>query len=178
MAGFFVLDMLKAIRLAKSHHLDLLMREFFGYAHTGTANKTQYTQMVIMRVFWGMAMVPELSALYHQIRTVPTGNKDGGWDKLIEVFNREIKKHCHVHVSETQIRWFVHHWPFCERIIEEMRQLMKHEKQQRDNERAAIANTDVDEYQWSIAFMDTISKELCERIRIIRNRAKKYKELF
>jgi hypothetical protein len=42
----------------------------------------------------------------------------------------------------------------------------------------AIANTDVDEYQWSIAFMDTISKELCERIRIIRNRAKKYKELF
>ena len=58
-AGFFVLDFLKGVRLAKSHHLDLLMREFFGYAHSGTANKTQYTQMVIMRVFWGMAMVPD-----------------------------------------------------------------------------------------------------------------------
>tara|TARA_B110000902_G_scaffold244869_1_gene298482 strand:- start:510 stop:818 length:309 start_codon:yes stop_codon:yes gene_type:complete len=42
----------------------------------------------------------------------------------------------------------------------------------------AIADIEIDEYQWSLAFMDVISNELCERIETIRTRAEKYKELF
>ena len=42
----------------------------------------------------------------------------------------------------------------------------------------SIADTEIDEYQWSIAVMDTIAKELCARILTIRNRSEKYKELF
>ena len=52
-AGFFVLDFLQAVRANGSKHLDLLWREFFASAHSGTANKTQYVPMSIMRVFWG-----------------------------------------------------------------------------------------------------------------------------
>ena len=42
----------------------------------------------------------------------------------------------------------------------------------------AIADIEIDEYQWSIAFMSIISKVLCARLLTIRNRAEKYKELF
>jgi hypothetical protein len=74
-AGFFVLDFLQSVRGAKSKILDLLWREFFASAqHSGTANKTQYVPMAIMRVFWGMALTPELSKLYHKIRT-----RGGSW---------------------------------------------------------------------------------------------------
>jgi hypothetical protein len=36
--------------------------------HSGTANKTQYVPMAIMRVFWGQAMTADLDALY--LRTI------------------------------------------------------------------------------------------------------------
>ena len=77
-----MLDFLQAVRGNESRKLDLLWREFFASAHTGTANKTQYVPMSIMRVFWGMAMTPELDALYHRIRTIPMGDSLGcnvGW---------------------------------------------------------------------------------------------------
>lgn len=41
-----------------------------------------------------------------------------------------------------------------------------------------IADLDIDEQQWGIAFMSVISKALCERIETIRERAEKYEELF
>ncbi len=34
---------------------------------SGTANKTQYVPMAIMRVFWGQAMTADLDALYHKL---------------------------------------------------------------------------------------------------------------
>jgi hypothetical protein len=42
----------------------------------------------------------------------------------------------------------------------------------------AIADINNTEYQWSIAFMSVITKELCERVQIIRDRAQRYEELF
>ena len=96
-----MLDFLKSVRANNSERLDVLWREFFGYAHSGSANKTQYVPMSIMRVFWGMALVPELNDLYHKIRAVPSdsGELNEGWDMLIELLNREIQRHCHTHVS-------------------------------------------------------------------------------
>ena len=52
-AGFFVLDSLQSVRGNDSSTLDLLWREFFGAAHSGTANKTQNVPMAIMCVFLG-----------------------------------------------------------------------------------------------------------------------------
>ena len=94
--AFFVLDFLQSVRGNDSAKLDVLWREFFSAAHTDTANKTQYVGMSIMRVFWGMGMVPELDALYHAIRTIPSGEHDGcgvGWDWMIEALNGAIKAH-------------------------------------------------------------------------------------
>jgi hypothetical protein len=126
-AGFFVLDFLQAVRSNESHKLDLLWREFFPSAHSGTANKTQYVPMSIMRVFWGMALVPELSDLYHKIRTIPNNDENGsgvGWDMAIEMLNAAIKAHvCH-RVSEAQISKFVEQWALLECVQSRMRNFM------------------------------------------------------
>ena len=74
--AFWVLDFLQSVRGNKSKDLDALWREFYSAAHTGTAHKTQYVGMAIMRVFWGLALTPELAALYHAIRTCPSGTLD------------------------------------------------------------------------------------------------------
>lgn len=99
--AFFTLDFLQSIRGNDSAKIDILWREFFSSAHTDTANKTQYTGMAIMRVFWGMGLVPDLDALYHAIRTIPSGEHLGcgvGWDWAIEMLNGAIKKHVGAHV--------------------------------------------------------------------------------
>ena len=125
-AGFFILDFLQSVRGNDSRKLDLLWREFFSAAHTGTANKTQYVQMAIMRVFWGQALVPALNDLYHSIRTIPSGTHDGcgvGWDWAVEMLNAAIKAHVAHHVSEAQIRDFVANWALLEAVQDKLRTL-------------------------------------------------------
>ena len=146
-AGFFVLDFLQAVRSNESHKLDLLWRELFPSAHSGTANKTQYVPMSIMRVFWGMALVPELSDLYHKIRTIPnnSGNGSGvGWDMAIEMLNAAIKAHvCH-RVSETQIAQFVRQWALLECVQVRMHNFMYPGRNPGGHNHVANAKPDVD----------------------------------
>jgi hypothetical protein len=123
-AGFFVLDFLQGVRGNKSHLLDLLWREFFASAHSGTANKTQYVPMSIMRVFWGMALTPELHALYHKIRTIPSSQSPGagvGWDMAVEMLNAAIKAHVLHQVSHEQITNFLANWALIESVQERLR---------------------------------------------------------
>ena len=122
-AGFLVLDFLQSVRANESKHLDVLWREFFCSAHSSTANKTQYVPMAIMRVFWGMALNPDLADLYHKIRTIPTNSGDShtGWDMAIEQLNLAIKMHVRHHVSETQIANFVESWALLEHVTQCMR---------------------------------------------------------
>ena len=122
-AGFFVLDFLQSVRGNDSKKLDVLWREFFPSAHSGTANKTQYVPMSIMRVFWGQAMVPEMNALYHKLRTIPTNDQYGsgvGWDMAIEMLNAAIKAHVSHFVSEAQICHFLANWALLECVQEHM----------------------------------------------------------
>ena len=125
-AGFFVLDFLQSVRGNDSKKLDLLWREFFPSAHSGTANKTQYVPMSIMRVFWGQAMTSELDALYHKLRTIPMSDAYGsgvGWDMAIEMLNAAIKAHVSHFVSEAQLRHFIANWSLLECVQEHMRTL-------------------------------------------------------
>ena len=124
-AGFFMLDFLQSVRGNDSKKLDILWREFFPSAHSGTANKTQYVPMSIMRVFWGMALTPELDALYHKLRTVPTSDALGsgtGWDMIIEQLNGAIKDHVSHFVSEAQVSHFVQNWALLEQVQAHMRE--------------------------------------------------------
>lgn len=125
--AFWVLDFLQSVRGNESKKLDTLWCEFFSSAHSGTAHKTQYVGMSIMRVFWGCAMTPDLDALYHKIRTMPSGEHDGcgvGWDWAIELFNHAIKSHVSTRVSETQINNFVDQWAFVEAVSAHLRGLL------------------------------------------------------
>jgi len=143
-AGFFVLDFLQSVRANKSATLDLLWREFFASAHTGTANKTQYVPMSIMRVFWGMALTPELSELYHKIRTLPGGLGAVGWDMAIEMLNAAIKAHVSHHVSEAQINQFIRSWALLECVQKRMREFIYPGRSHRERGGFADATADVD----------------------------------
>ena len=80
--------------------------------------------MSIMRVFWGLALAPELDALYHRIRTIPSGNSPGsgvGWDMSVEMLNAAIKGHVQHQVSHTQISNFLANWALLESVQERLR---------------------------------------------------------
>lgn len=124
--GFFILDFLQSVRANDSNTLDILWREFFASAHSGTANKTQYVPMAIMRVFWSNALVPDLKALYEEIRTIPSGTTAGcgvGWDWAVELLNAAIKEHVASRVSEQQIKTFVANWALLECVQARLRDL-------------------------------------------------------
>ena len=143
-AGFFVLDFLQSVRGNQSRNIDLLWREFFASAHTGTANKTQYVPMSIMRVFWGMALTPELDALYHKIRTLPGGAGAVGWDMAIEMLNAAIKAHVSHRVSEAQINQFIRSWALLECVQKRMREFIYPGRAFRGRGGLADATADVD----------------------------------
>lgn len=145
-AGFHLLDFLQSVRGFDSHKLDLLWAEFFAPAHTSTAHKTQYVPMAIMRVFWGLALVPELSDIYHAIRAVPSGSHHGcgvGWDMLIERLNGAITNHVTTCVTIDQIREFIDNWPFLAKVEEHMRDYMYAERED-DHIRRRDVQSDVD----------------------------------
>jgi hypothetical protein len=91
--AFLVLDFKQSVRAGESANLDELWSEFFSLGHTGTANKTQYVPMSIMRVWWSEALSPQLAALYHSIRSIPMSLAEGrmvGWDFPCEDLNCEL----------------------------------------------------------------------------------------
>ena len=145
-AGFMTLDFLQSVRGNSSRKLDILWREFFASAHSGTANKTQYVPMSILRVFWGCALVPALDQLYHAIRTIPSGTSPGchvGWDWAVELLNYAIKQHVAHQVSEIQIRNFVANWALLESVQERLRDLRYQHRAQTNLNHFSDAGPDV-----------------------------------
>ena len=117
--GFLLLQFQQSVRGNDSHTLDLLWREFYGFAHNGRANKTQYCPMAIMRVYWGMCLVQPLHDLYHAIRTIPTGFMPGtcvGWDMPIERLNAAIRRHVRTSIRQELITAFIAAYTFLEHV--------------------------------------------------------------
>ena len=101
-AGFLTVQFMQSVRSSDSAMLDLLWREFYGLAHNARANKTQYCPMAILRVYLGMCLVEPLNALYHRMRTIPSGSHPGtntGWDMPFEALNGAIRAHVISHIS-------------------------------------------------------------------------------
>jgi hypothetical protein len=106
--AYLVLDFKPGVRANRSHHLDLLWREFFSIGYTGTANKTNYVPMAVMRIFWADALAPPLAALYHSLRAIPMSERVYvGWDTPIEWLNGGITDGVRSLVSEPRIEEFV-----------------------------------------------------------------------
>ena len=111
--AYLVLDFKQGVRANKSHHLDLLWREFFSIGYTGTAHKTQYVPMAIMRVFWADALVPPLADLYHRLRAVPMSDRVYvGWDTPMKWLNGAITDGVRSLVSVPRIEEFVADYSF------------------------------------------------------------------
>ena len=126
-AAFWVVEFLDSVRGFDSRKIDVLWREFFASAHTGSAHKTQYVGMAILRAFWGQALESDLDELYHAMRCVPSGTHDGcgvGWDWVCELLNGAIKSHVDMHVSEEQIRKFISNWALLETVQRHLRDVL------------------------------------------------------
>lgn len=111
--AYLVLDCKQSVREGpeKSKRLDVLWREFYSIGHTGTANKTNYIPMSVMRVFWAEALRDELAQVYHQLRSIPMSlSAYVGWDTPIEWLNGAISDGVRTHVSEPRIEWFVQNY--------------------------------------------------------------------
>ena len=133
--SFFVLEFLQSVRGFDSKAIDVLWREFFSSAHTGTAHKTMYVGMAILRAFWGQALCAELDEVYQKIRAIPSGEHDGcgvGWDWAIELLNHAIKSHVDMHVSEEQIKNFIANWSVLETVQEHIREILYEHRAERD----------------------------------------------
>ena len=111
--AYLVLDFKQGVRANRSHHLDLLWREFFSTGYTGTAHKTQYIPMAIMRIFWADALVPPIAELYHNIRAIPMSEHVYvGWDTPMEWLNGAITDGVRSLVSQERIQEFVKKYSF------------------------------------------------------------------
>ena len=116
--GFLVLQFQQSVRSNDHAKLNLLWREFYGLAHNGRANKTNYCPMVIMRIYWSLCLVKPLRDLADSMRTIPAGTVPGsntGWDMPIERLNGAIRRHMKV-FSPHLIMLFVLAYSFIEHV--------------------------------------------------------------
>lgn len=107
LAAFPFLQMRNAVRQNDSDTLDLIWREFLATGRTSLANKTNYSQMSIVRVYWGWALVPPMQAVYRNVRTLRHLFTHVGWDWPIEYLNLLIREGVQANITWEQIEKFI-----------------------------------------------------------------------
>ena len=141
--AYLVLDFKQGVRANRSTHLDLLWREFFSIGRTGTANKTHYVPMSIMRIFWADALIPPLRDLYHSLRAIPMSSRVYvGWDTPIEWLNGAITSGVATLVSEQRIENFVENYSFLDHNYRALLEVMEVDSLGRSNMRDMDGNVD------------------------------------
>ena len=105
--GFHYVQFRAAVRRNDSHLLDLLWREFLGTARTDMANKTNYSKMTVVLIYWGCCLVEPLQTIYHNTRTIRLLHTHVGWDMPIEVLNLWIKLAVVYNVTKEYLRKFI-----------------------------------------------------------------------
>ena len=116
MFGFKFLEYRHAVRHNESHALDRLWRENLVSARTALANKTNYRQMSIILVYWGLALLEPLQTFYHNTRTIRWIHSHVGWDMPIEKLNMWIKESVITNISKMQICTFIWRLNFMQHV--------------------------------------------------------------
>ena len=101
-----------AVRANNSKDLDLVWRDFLHAARSLDANKTQYAQMCVSRVYWGLALCEPLQQAYHNLRSLKLLKTHVGYDMFIERVNLLIRRNCSSNVSRSSIAEFLRHYSF------------------------------------------------------------------
>jgi hypothetical protein len=107
LAAFKFLQMRNAVRCNDSKTLDLVWRENLATARTNLANKTNYSQMSIVRVYWGCALKAPLQGVYHTLRTLRQVATHVGWDWPIEYLNLLIRQGVDSNITWELIEKFI-----------------------------------------------------------------------
>ena len=121
--GFKYVQMRKAIRENNSKLLDLIWRENLSSARTEVGNKTQYSQMTVSMIYWGVALREPLQTAFHNTRTLRWVKTHVGWDMPVEMLNMWIKESVVSHVTEDQIKKFIRRVNFTQRVKRQLEQV-------------------------------------------------------
>ena len=113
-----------AVRANDSKRLDRLWRENLHTTRAGLANKTNYRQMSVILVYWGVALVEPLQSFYHNTRCIYFINSFVGWDMPIEKLNLWIKESVVANISEWQIIQFIRRVNFMQHVYRVVKQVI------------------------------------------------------
>ena len=113
---FLYMQFRNAVRTNSSDELDVCWREFLTSARSDLGNKTNYSQLSIVRVYWGVALVPQLALLYRNIRTLRLKDTHVGWDMFIEKMNLDIARGCTSHITKESIARFISNLSFTKKV--------------------------------------------------------------
>ena len=105
--AFMFLQMRNAVRQNQSSTLDLIWCENLSIALTAAANKTNYSVMSVIRVYWGYAVVAPLATAYHAVRSLRLIHTHVGWDMFIEYMNLLIRQGLTTSITKDSIRTFI-----------------------------------------------------------------------
>ena len=140
--AFKFLDYKDAIRQNRSTHLDMLWRENLHTTRAAKANKTNYRQMSVILVYWGVALVAPLQKFYHNTRTIRWIHAHVGWDMPIEKLNAWIKESVVSNISEWQIIQFIRRLNFMQHVVRSLKSLWGW-RRKRDSATAKDISADV-----------------------------------
>ena len=141
MFGFKYVQMRKAIRENKSKLLDLIWRENLSSARCELANKTQYSQMTVSMIYWGVALREPVRTAFHNSRTLRWIRTHVGWDMPIEMLNMWIKESVVSHVTEDQIKKFIRRINFTQHVKRQL-ETVQHRFRKDDVEHLKYIDTD------------------------------------
>ena len=115
--AFQYMQMRTAVRKNDSKKLDLIWRENLSTARSSMANKTNYSQMSVILIYWGACLRGPLHTIFHNTRTLRWLHTHTGWDMPIEKLNMWIKLSVIAHVTMEQIKKFIRRLNFTHAVV-------------------------------------------------------------
>ena len=122
--AFQYMQMRTAVRQNNSKRLDLIWREYLSTARSSLANKTNYSQMTVILIYWGTCLAEPLRTIFHNTRTLRWLHTHVGWDMPIEKLNMWIKMSVVANITYDLIHKFIRRLNFTHRVVRAMESLV------------------------------------------------------
>jgi hypothetical protein len=130
--GFKYLQMRNAVRKNDSKTLDLIWRENLASARTAKGNKTNYSKLSVIVIYWGYALVEPLQTAFHNTRTLRWIYTHTGWDMIIEGLNKLIRQGVTANVTESLICKFIRRLNFTHIVSRGVEGMLAHFKRKEE----------------------------------------------
>ena len=157
--GFKYLQMRNAIRKNDSGKLDQIWRENLRSARTSKGNKTNYSKMSVILIYWGVALKRDISVAFHNTRTLRWIHSHTGWDMFIEGLNLLIKKAVTSNITEEQIKKFIRRVNFTHIVKRGIHSFMNRNVIEKENKR--LMRIDIDKIKAELRLKIGSDYETC-----------------